>query len=208
MAKRKDSEVKPTETETASAPAATETTETRPTVVARTAEAIAAWISERVEKLGDMLKGAIAEGDVVASIREVYISPKASPTKVEASQEYLGLDAQNAKGMHAMNNGRIRPAKVWDKDADKQDPRTAEEKLYGACDWHNYGYDLNVRQGIRQQLMATLEGPEKAIANVVKSLRAMDIDDDMIRANVLKGKFSTHPSINAILDAALAPAGK
>lgn len=165
-----------------------------------------AWIGERVTKLSEKLRQAITDGDVVTSIGTVTISAKASPTKAEAKQDYLVLEAMTGAGMGAINGGRIRPRK--EAPAEGPDTRTAEEKLYGACDWHNYGYDLNVRADIRGALMATLEGPEKAIANVVKSLRAIDFSDEDITASVMKGKFSTHPQIAQILAAALAPAGK
>lgn len=187
---------------TADVPTTTATTVAE--VPKRTDEETKAWIAERVSKLSEALQVAIAEGDVVPSIREVEISEKSSPTKVRATREYLGLDAMSGKGMGVMNGGRIKPAKPRPGKG-QEDTRTPEEKLFGACDWHNYGYDLDVRQEVRGQLLATLEGPEKAIASAVKGLRAIYDNDEEVRAQIVNSpKFASHPNIDALVTAALA----
>lgn len=111
--------------------------------------------------LSELVQAAVDAGHVVAVTDEVTISDKASPTGKGAKKDYTKLIAQDAQGMAALCGGKIVPATA--KAAEGKDERTDEQKAAGACDYFNYGYDLDVRAGIRQELMGTLEGPEKQI---------------------------------------------
>lgn len=111
--------------------------------------------------ISDAVKAAIEAGHVKPVDAVVEITDKASPTGKGAKRSYTKLLAQDAQGMAAMCDGKINPA--TDKPAEGKDERTDAEKANGAADYFNYGYDLQVRQEIRQALMGTLEGPEKQI---------------------------------------------
>jgi hypothetical protein len=99
---------------------------------------------------------------------DVTIRAKSSPTKKDEVQPFLSYFAQNARGMSALCNGKIPPQTP--KPAEGKDERSEEQKAVGACDYFNYGYDLDLRQPIRVSLEDSLAGPEKAIEKQVKSL--------------------------------------
>lgn len=167
----------------------------------RTAEEAAAWIAERVAKLGDKLRESITAGHVIPSISAVLVGKDASPTKAAVFREYLKLDAQSGEGMRDVMNGKIKPSTPK---PDGKDERTPDQKAPGACDMFNYGYDLDVRAKVRNDLLQSLEGPEKAIANMIKGLRAGENDDDTIRTIVLASpKFKGTANLDLILNAAL-----
>lgn len=175
-------------------------------VVERTEAQVKEWLDVRVALTTPEIQAAVAAGDVQPFIGVVNIRADASPTKVAASKEYLGLSAMTGKGMAALNGGRIKPA-LPKPEKDAKDERTAEQKLPGACDWHNYGYDLDVRRIVRAEIMATLEGPDKAVAVAIKGMRGMGWSDAKIRRELLEdeeSKFKAHPAIDKIVDAALA----
>lgn len=120
---------------------------------------------------------AIADGDVIA-YPEAKIKIDAKTLKAQglvspdgldkdAFKSYTGYEAQNARGMVALV-GKIEPKKT--KPAEGDDTRTDVEKESGACDYFNYGLDLELRAKVRAQLLSELEGPEKAITKGVKSL--------------------------------------
>lgn len=109
----------------------------------------------------EMVQAAIKAGNVLSVQDEVKISEKASPTGKAAVKAYEKLIALNAKGMSALCGGKMVPATP--KPAEGKDERTEAEKAAGACDYFNYGFDLDVRATIRQELMGSLEGPEKTI---------------------------------------------
>lgn len=109
----------------------------------------------------DMIEAAIKAGHVVRVEDEVTISEKASPNGKKAVKAYEKLIAMNAQGMQALCAGKMVPATP--KPAEGKDERTESQKAAGACDFFNYGFDLDVRASIRQELMASLEGPEKTI---------------------------------------------
>jgi len=111
--------------------------------------------------LTDMVQKAITDGHVQHVQDEVKISEKASPTGKAASKAYDKLIALDAQGMAALCGGKLVPATA--KPAEGKDERTDDQKAPGACDYFNYGYDLDVRASIRQELMGSLEGPEKTI---------------------------------------------
>jgi hypothetical protein len=113
------------------------------------------------QKMTEMIEAAIKAGDVLLIADEVKIRAAASPNGKDASKSYDKLVALNAKGMQALCGGKMSPA--TDKPAEGPDNRTDAEKAAGACDYFNYGYDLDVRASVRQELIASLEGPEKTI---------------------------------------------
>lgn len=116
----------------------------------------------------EMIQAAIDSKDVIAVTDKVTISEKASPNGKAAEKAYTRLAAQTAKGMAALCAGKIPPATA--KPAEGDDTRTDADKANGACDYFNYGYDLDVRAQVRGQLMSELEGPEKSILKAVKAL--------------------------------------
>lgn len=140
------------------------------TAVVDEAKEAAAFVAAEVAKLSDDLKAAINDGHVVASRGEVVISQKASPTGKGTSGFYLQMDAMNARGQAVLCNGKLEPATP--KPSEGEDTRTDVQKAPGACDYFNYGRDLDVRAKVRAQLMSGLEGPEKAIKKAVDSLVA------------------------------------
>lgn len=167
----------------------------------RSAEEQAAWIADRVSKLGEKLQESIKAGHVIPSIGAVLVGKDASPTKQAVFREYLKLDAQRGEGMRDIMNGKIQPATPK---PEGKDERTPDQKAPGACDMFNYGYDLDVRAKVRIDLIQSLEGPEKAIANMIKGLRAGENDDDTIRTIVLASpKFKGTANLDLILNAAL-----
>jgi len=119
----------------------------------KTKEQLEAQLTEMIEK-------AIAAGDVIRVDGMVEVSAKVSPNGKDASKAYDKLLAVNAKGMQALCNGKMAPAT---EKPEGKDERTEEQKAAGACDYFNYGYDLDVRAAVRQELIASLEGPEKTI---------------------------------------------
>jgi len=133
------------------------------------AEVKAAFVAGELAKRTEAVQTAVTEGHLVASYGEVEITGKASPTKKGVVGPYLVLDAQDARGQLALA-GKLEPATP--KPAEGDDTRTDAQKAPGACDFFNYGFDLDVRAKVRAKLMATLEGPDKAIAKAVASLVA------------------------------------
>ena len=109
----------------------------------------------------EMLQKALADGSVVLVMDEVKISEKASPTGKAAVKAYEKYSAMNARGMAALCGGKMEPATA--KPSEGKDTRTEAESAPGACDFFNYGFDLDVRATVRQELMGSLEGPEKTI---------------------------------------------
>lgn len=149
-----------------------------------TGEQIAAWIKAEVAKLSEALQTAITEGHVSPARGEVVITTKASPTGKGAQQFYLVLDALDARGQAVLCNGKLEPAT---RKPEGEDSRTDAQKATGACDYFNYGFDLDVRSKVRAKLMGTLEGPEKAIKKAIDSLVAnAGFTEEMAREIVIK----------------------
>lgn len=148
--------------------------------------------------LTDMVKAAIEAGHIIVMDAEVEITDKASPTGKGTKRKYEKLLAQNAQGMAAMCDGKIVPG--TDKPKEGKDERTDEQKANGACDYFNYGFDLQVRAEIRQSLMGTLEGPEKQIKRSFDGMLLADYSKEdaaeMIRNSP---KFKGVDGIDAIL---------
>lgn len=115
-----------------------------------------------------LVETAITESHVRAVQDVVKISAKASPDNKDHEKAYTRYEALDARGMAALCGGKIEPS--TGAPAEGKDERTDEQKANGACDYFNYGYDLDQRASVRASLMNELEGPEKAIAKAVKAL--------------------------------------
>ena len=129
-------------------------------------------------KLPENIQTGIAEGHLLPVWSEVEVSDDASPTGKGVIQEYIRLYSLDAQGMSILNNGKIKPATPAP--AEGEDKRTEEEKAKGACDYHDYGHDLEVKRKIRMGIMAGLEGPDKAVKKAVSGLKAMEHSDEEI----------------------------
>lgn len=110
----------------------------------------------------------IRERHIAHAIEEVTIKAKTSPTRKDESRAFDAFYALDAEGMMILCNGKIEPATPTP--AEGKDERSDEQKAYGACDHFNYGRLLNVRQVERGRLEASIEGPEKSIAKLVKAM--------------------------------------
>lgn len=113
------------------------------------------------ERIPESLRALVGSGDIVATVDEVTAEQKGKEEK--AKREYTRLTAATIAGALALCGGRMN--KVTEGDA----------KGNGALDYFNYGFDLGVRSTERNKLMASLEGPEKAIERGVKGLVAAGI---------------------------------
>lgn len=118
----------------------------------------------------DQVNAAITAGDIKAEQAEVTVSAKASPDGKEHKRAYTALRPQTFAGMLALCNGKVEPSTPK---PDGKDERTADEKAAGACDYFDYAYDLEVRAKIRAQIIASLDGPDKAIAKAILSMAAL-----------------------------------
>lgn len=132
-------------------------------------DVIADFIATESGKLSEGLRQAIADNHVIPTRAEVVITDKASPTGKGAKAFYLALSAQDAQGMAALCDGKLSPATAK---PEGEDTRTKEQAAPGACDYFNYGKDLDVRADVRSKLMSALEGPEKAIKKATDALVA------------------------------------
>jgi len=106
---------------------------------------------------------------VAHAIEEVTIKAKTSPTKKDEARQFDAFYALDAEGMLLLSGGKMEPA-TPPPAGNEKDTRTDAEKAYGACDHFNYGRLLNVRQVERGRLEASIEGPEKQIAKLVKAM--------------------------------------
>lgn len=125
---------------------------------------ITSWPEAQVKAVGE----AVAAGHILRTLAEVTIRAKSSPTKKDEIQPYWAYFAQNARGMAVLCNMKIEPATP--KPETGKDERTEAQKAVGACDYFNYGFDLDLRQPIRVSLEDDIAGPENAIAKAVKQL--------------------------------------
>lgn len=128
-------------------------------------------LEAEIAKEVDLVKTAIAAGDIDASIAEVEVTAKAAqnPTGKDLFGFYLKLLAQSASGMAALCGGLIRPSvrPVDEKGntipEEKRSTEQVEAAKTGACDWFNYGQDLDRKQTCRTSILSAVEGPEKTI---------------------------------------------
>lgn len=150
-----------------------------------------------------LVDAAVQNGDLLKVTDEVTVSAKASPNSKEAKRAYTKYVALTASGMAALCGGKFDP--MTPKPDEGEDTRTDAQKEAGACDYFNYGYDLEARATTRQALMNELEGPEKQIKKAVINLRGMDYDDESVRAYILGSpKFKGVEGIDRLINNALA----
>jgi hypothetical protein len=117
------------------------------------------------------IQQAVADGHIAADITDVDIRHGAqqNPTGKNLFGFYLRLLAMDTEGQLALCNGLERPSVVPKDEKGNtipEDKRTAEQieaAKVGACDWFNYGSDLERKQLCRKAILAAVEGPEKAI---------------------------------------------
>src|SRR6266536_2824418 len=129
MAKRKgDVMVEPLKQVADTAPAAAEAEMTRP------------MIDADMATLSESQQAGVRAGNIRASWDTVEVSDKASPTGKGAKRAYIRLEALNAQGLAQVFDGKINPA--TSKPATGDDTRTDDDKRNGACDYANYGLDL------------------------------------------------------------------
>lgn len=122
--------------------------------------------TKTVKGLPEAILAAIVAGHVAHAIESVKIAAKTSPTGKDENQEFDALYALDAEGMALLSGGKI---EAQTPKGEGKDERTAEQKKLGACDHFNYGRLLTVRQQVRADLEARIEGPEKAIDKLVKT---------------------------------------
>lgn len=154
-----------------------------------------------VEKAEGYAEGALvkgrSEGLIKAFWHFVEVSAKKSPTGKGGKRSYVRLEARNGRGMGTICKGVIDPA-----------PERVEgqpKPQVGACDYFNYGSDLDRKAPVRAALMTTLEGPEKAVKKTVLGLIAAEMEPDEIRAFVRNApKFKGVEGLDKLIDSALA----
>jgi hypothetical protein len=141
---------------------------------------------------------AVTDGHIAATEDEVTISDKASPTGKSAKAKYMKLRALDAEGMGILCKGKMEPA--TDKPKEGKDERTDADKAAGACDFFNYGFDLDVRAGIRQTLMDSLMGPEKLIKKAFDGMLGAGFYKDEVVATLTNSpKFKDVDGIATLL---------
>lgn len=145
----------------------------------------------------------VKSGDILASWDEVEVTDKASPTGKGGKRPYIRLEAQTAMGLNQLFDGFINPAKPKP-EGDAADTRTDDDKRKGACDYANYGRDLEARAAARAVLMGELEGPEKAVKKMIVGLQGAEYGVDEIRSIVMNSpKFKGIDGLSKLIDTAL-----
>lgn len=144
----------------------TETATVETTTATRTLiDPLSAMPAEKAEAI----RKGVMEGHILVDRNaKVTVRAKSSPTKKDENQPYVAYFAKTGRGMALLCGGKVEPAMV--KPAEGKDERTDVQRAPGACDYFNYGFDLDVRQPIRVKLEDSLSGPEKAIDKMVKQL--------------------------------------
>ncbi len=191
MAKRKgDVMVEPLKQVADTAPAAAEAEMTRP------------MIDADMATLSESQQAGVRAGNIRASWDTVEVSDKASPTGKGAKRAYIRLEALNAQGLAQVFDGKINPA--TSKPATGDDTRTDDDKRNGACDYANYGLDLERRAYARAQLMNELEGPEKLVKKAVLAMLAIGLEPADVKASIIGSpKFKGVDGLGKLVDAAM-----
>ncbi len=163
------------------------TTETAKTEVAATTETVKAekdavvLLAATDERIPEAMRPLVESGALEAEMKTVEVEVKGQKDK--AKRDYVRLTALTIEGGLALVGGRM--TKVSAKDEDGKDV-PVEQRGNGVLDYFNYGYDLGVRSTVRNALLLTLEGPEKAIERGVKGLMAAGIDETVARGIVIE----------------------
>lgn len=124
------------------------------------------------ERIPEGLRGLVESGAITATEDKVTVAVKGKDEP--AARDYVRLTAVTIEGALALVDGRM--TKVAE----------GENKGNGVLDYFNYGYDLGVRSNERNKLLASLEGPEKAIERGVKGLVAAGIPEAKAREIVIE----------------------
>ncbi len=138
---------------------------------------------------------AIKDGDIVVSDDTVSLGAKSSPDGKAHEKPYKRLSSRSVAGMLALSGGvlvgEFRDAKALLAEEKKEDgtPVYADEKAAQAyLDEHkddasvtgyfDYAFDLAQRNQVRQDLIAEIEGPAKAIREAAEKLVKAGVEDD------------------------------
>lgn len=152
-----------------------------------------------VEKAEGFTAGALVTARNEGKIRAAWhvVTVNNTPTGKPAVKAYVRLESLSAQGMSALCKGVMVPAP----EAKDGEPKPQA----GACDFFNYGFDLDRKAPVRAEIMRSLEGPEKAVKKAVIGALAAEMSVEEIRAFV-KGapKFKGVEGIDKFIDAALA----
>lgn len=124
------------------------------------------------ERIPEALRPLVESGAIVATVDRVKVEIKGK--EEPAVREYVRLAAASIEGALAMVGGRMNRVDEGD------------DKGNGVLDYYNYGFDLGVRSTERNKLLASLEGPEKAIERGVKGLVAAGIPEAKAREIVVE----------------------
>lgn len=124
------------------------------------------------ERIAEAYRPLVASGAIVATLDKVQVEVKGKDEP--AKREYVRLTAASIEGALALTGGRMNKVAEGD------------EKGNGVLDYFNYGYDLGIRSNERNKLLASLEGPEKAIERGVKGLIAAGIPEATARTIVIE----------------------
>lgn len=124
------------------------------------------------ERIPEALRASVESGAIGATLDSVKVEQKGKDEP--ATREYVRLTALTIEGAVALCGGRMN--KVTEGD----------DKGNGVLDYFNYGFDLGVRSNERNRLLASLEGPEKAIERGVKGLVAAGIPESVARGIVIE----------------------
>lgn len=133
-------------------------------------------------RIPESLRELVGSGAITATVDTVTAEQKGKEEK--ASREYLRLTAETIEGALALTGGRM--VKVTEGDA----------KGNGVLDYFNYGFDLGVRSNERNKLLASLEGPEKAIERGVKGLVAAGIERS-VAIGIVVGQLKSQGTVAA-----------
>jgi len=127
-------------------------------------------------RIPEAFREMVTNGDVIASMDEVSAEKKEkNGTKSEATAPYVRLRARTPEAALLLSGGKLLSEVADDDDIDDDDDDTSGR---GMLDHWNYAFDLWVRAKVRNALLKTLEGPEKAIERGVKGLLATGLDRD------------------------------
>lgn len=133
-------------------------------------------------RVPEAYKALVDSGAISATVDKVSAEVKGREDKAE--REYVRLTAETIEGALALTGGRM--TKVTEGDA----------KGNGVLDYFNYGFDLGVRSNERNKLLASLEGPEKAIERGVKGLVAAGIARD-VAIGIVVGQLKAQGTVGA-----------
>lgn len=137
-----------------------------------TAASTVVKVAHTDERIPEHLRALVESGAIEATEDKVKVEQKGKDEP--ATRGYVRLTAVTIEGALALVGGRM--VKVAEGD----------DKGNGVLDYFNYGYDLGVRSTERNKLLASLEGPEKAIERGVKGLVAAGIPEVAARAIVIE----------------------